>query len=177
MKIIDCEKQLNSILNRYNKFYNINERISNTLLFWDEEKSISYALAREMYYNIYDIYKIIPHKDVDINKHFESINLDILTEFKNQYKLILEEMKKVPEIEGREKIYNIICHIINFEDSIKLKTYFEAIDSLFDLFNKWQLYKTDRCDKLYEDIFNACLNYKNDALEYINNLELPTIPD
>lgn len=175
MNIIDCEKQLHKLLKLYDHIYHYNNKITDILIRRGEQ--ITFKEVYQIFDYIYEMHKSMP---VDFNKYlkyFDNVDISWIYKLKDDLVLLFNKTN------GRIYIQAGIETFIKKLDPIQFQT---SIESIYYILNNLRDGDDIRCSLIIDDnlhrefidqLFEACLKYRNAAIDYMNSLELPTMSD
>jgi hypothetical protein len=181
MLIADCRDQLKEKLDIFDHIYNGSSEIANNLIEMDKE-NIKYEEIKNIFLITSYMHEKMPAAqvtDIWVSEYFKGIDYSFIDNIRNEYQVALELLNTLPGMPPRaiDRIESYIRKIDAFLEDIKNKSDFKKVRLLFWLFDNLELYTRNEYKDIYNIIFKACLDYRNEMVKYANSLELPVKPD
>ena len=171
MKIYECIEQLSHSMKVYDKLSNINRSLSYKIPYKTDE---FYADdIRDMIKQIEKSFNYIPR---DLSNQIKSY-FDFTDLINSETKYLKKNISNIKNLLNRsvtDKLDNGLRYLTIIENE---KDCLGKVNSLLDFISK---YITEPYDSKYinlRDIYESCRKSKIILIEYMNSLELPTVPD
>lgn len=182
MKILECEKQLNSLLDTYNSVMNFSTKFSDVMIYNNiseklkpgiEHHTLLYADAYRLFELIYNIYENVNIKE-EIIKCFNRVSLDFIELYKIA-QIVRKNDFKIDYMFSSGLIERIDRTKVNYRSINKINEAFNSLNCII-----YTPEKGDHDNILSTFIFQVCtesIYAKNILVNYVNDLEVPTKHD
>lgn len=171
MKVYECIEQLDRIMKKYDKLADINRKLTYKIPYKTDE---FYAGdIKDMINQIMKSFDYIP-RDLSnqIKSYFDFSN--IINSETKYLKENISTIKNLLKPSLTDKLYNGLSHLIIIENE---KDCLCKINSLLDFIQEYIMEPYDSKYINLKDIFKNCWKSKIILVEYMNSLEVPTVPD
>ena len=167
MKIIECIDQLNKSVNICNTVYDMNNKISDILLYMDKNNP-----------NVSDVRKIIRILTKDLPK-IEPVPMDFVKSFSipELKTFVFDSKNKIADIPNM--VDSRYFNKYEFNNSIKIMNKIldtnNDIEAVILFVDTYEIF--DNAESILLLIFKSCMLARNVLINYCNSLELPTMTD